>query len=191
MCVVLRACVHGCACICTQANMHMCVHKSAKVKSWCWCLPLLLSTLVFLDRLSHCDQSSPIWLDWLFIEFQGSSYLCLPNARIRTVYTVVSGFSSFLKTWMLMISKHKSSGCVASILLIVTSLLWFLPMLINLAGSLLWFLPTTIHSVCSWTSHKWNQTIYTFICDFPIHRFLPLIHGAACIRRLWLFLSKW
>lgn len=98
--------------------------------------------------------------------------------------------SSFLKTRML-ISKHKSSGCVASILLIVTSLLWFLPMLINLAGSLLWFLPTTIHSVCSWTSHKWNQTIYTFISDFPIHRFLPLIHVAARIHRLWLFLSKW
>lgn len=73
--------------------------------------------------------------------------------------------SSFLKTRVL-ISKLKSSGCTASILLIVTSLLWFLPMLINLAGSLLWFLPTTIHSVCSWTSHKWNQTIYTFISDF-------------------------
>lgn len=135
----------------------------------------------------HLGQSTPIWLDWLFIESQGSSYLRLPNARIRTVYTVVSGFS------------FKNTSADLSTLQAAWQAFYWLWHLcydfclcwLILPVPWLWFLPTAIHSVCSWTSHKWNQTIYTFISDFPIHRFLPLIHVAACISRLWLFLSKW
>lgn len=181
-----------CACcfagMCSWMCMHMHAGKHAHVCTQDQKLMLVSSSIaIHLGFLRQALSLRPELTDLirLAVHWVPGILLSLPaQCQELCIRWCLAFLSSFLKTRML-ISKHKSSGCVASILLIVTSLLWFLPMLINLAGSLLWFLPTTIHSVCSWTSHKWNQTIYTFISDFPIHRFLPLIHVAACIRRLF------
>lgn len=185
MCSWIRMHMHS------SKHMHVHTHERRGQK-------LMLVSSSAADRVSHWARSPPIWLDWLFIEPQGSSRPCLPSAGITNV-------CSFTWLFFLPFKKHECQylhsslrAFMASILLIVTSLFWFLPVLINPACScydfcLCWlilpvpcsdFCLPQIHFVCSWTSYKRNQTVCTFnltsLFTSFYHKFMSWLVSPGC-----------
>lgn len=71
-------------CIFMGQYMYTCVQVSVPVEAihWCWVSSSTTLYHTFRDKVTHCTQSLPIWLDCLACKPPGSSGLTLPNTGI-------------------------------------------------------------------------------------------------------------